>query len=100
MMKKTSIPLLVAALLLAPALAAADPHKGGKHGHGAHKQEYWDGNCKVKRKFKKNGDYKEERKCHGEAYGPGPAYAPAYAVPAPVLVPAPGIVIQGTVRLN
>ena len=31
----------------------------------AYKEEYDDGRCKVERKFEKNGDYKEERKCRG-----------------------------------
>ena len=29
------------------------------------KQEFWDGNCKVERKWERNGEYKEERKCKG-----------------------------------
>ena len=33
--------------------------------HG-HKEEYWDGHCKVERKWKKNGEYKEKRKCRGD----------------------------------
>jgi hypothetical protein len=105
-MKKTSIPLLAAAIILAPLVAVADPHKD-ESGHGKrkysdreYKEEYWDGNCKVKRKLEKSGEYKEERKCKGPAhYGPAPAYAPA-----PVYIPAPavepGVVIHGTVRVN
>ena len=65
-------PLALAALLagglVAPALA--DPHKdesghgyGKRHGKREHKEEYWDGRCKVERKWEKNGEYKEERKC-------------------------------------
>ncbi|MDM0044667.1 hypothetical protein QTH91_09260 [Variovorax dokdonensis] len=99
-MKRSVISLLAGAIVLAPLLASADPHGKGKHGHREYKEEYWDGGCKVERKWKKNGDYKEERKCkdRGPAYyGPAPAY-----VPAPVYVPAPqpGVVIQGTVRVN
>lgn len=41
-------------------------HKHGHgHGHGhknEYKEEYWDGNCKVERKWK-DDEYKEERKC-------------------------------------
>jgi surface antigen len=37
-------------------------HRGG---HGKHKEEFWEGNCKVTREFKHNGDYKEKRKCKG-----------------------------------
>ena len=76
-----------------------DQHGHGKHrGHGPEfKEEYWDGNCKVERKLKKNGDYKEERKCKGaqQVYVPAPVVVPA----APVVV-EPGIVIQGTVRVR
>jgi hypothetical protein len=95
--------------------AAADPHKdesGHGHGRGKHgkhagreyKEKYWDGNCKVERKFGKNGEYKEERKCQGgRAYGQAPAYGPAPVhAPVPVYGPVPGqgIVIQGTVRVD
>ncbi|MBO9328127.1 hypothetical protein A6B37_08805 [Achromobacter sp. HZ01] len=75
-----------------PAMADHDDHRdyyyGGHHG-GKYKQEYWDGNCKVERKWKRNGDYKEERKCKA----PRPVVYPAY--PQPVY-PQPGVVIQGT----
>jgi surface antigen len=57
--------LSIACGLAAPALA--DPPEGRgwkKHGHES-KEEYWDGNCKVERKWKHNGDYTEERKCKG-----------------------------------
>lgn len=37
--------------------------KGRKHDRREFKEEYWDGNCKVERKMKENGDYKEKRKC-------------------------------------
>lgn len=93
-MNKLPLLLLPAALLALPLSALSD--------HRDYKEEYWDGNCKVERKFKKNGDYKEERKCKGGA--------PAYVVPAPVQAPMPvapligpviepGITIRGQVRL-
>src|SRR5688572_28360142 len=56
--------------------AYADREKN-ENGHGRHqyerqvgkggefKEEYWDGNCKVKRKLERNGSYEEERKCEG-----------------------------------
>ncbi|MGR4871080.1 hypothetical protein ACIPRI_19710 [Variovorax sp. LARHSF232] len=106
-MKKPLIPLLAAAFLFTPLVAAADPYKDEsghgkrKHGHREYKEEYWDGNCKVERKWEKGGEYKEERKCKGghAHYGPAPAY-----VPAPVYVPAPavepGVVIHGTIRVK
>jgi Ni/Co efflux regulator RcnB len=100
---------LAAGVFAAPLTSLADPHKD-ESGHGKHrqerhaqKQEYWDGNCKVERKWDKNGEYKEERKCkgggqggHGPAvvYGPQPVY-----VPGPVVIEQPGVVIQGTVRV-
>ena len=65
-------------------------HYGGHYG-GDHKQEYWDGNCKVERKWKGNGDYKEERKCEAPRYRQ-PVVVPGY----PVYPIEPGIVIQGT----
>lgn len=95
--------LLGGAVLSLP--AAADPwedesghgrgYYGGHYEGGDHKQEYWDGNCKVERKWKGNGDYKEERKCKGPRYyeRPGVAY-PVH--PQPGIVVDPGIVIQGT----
>lgn len=52
----------------------ADPHKDegghgrkGRHGGHEHKEEYWEGKCKVERKWKKNGEFKEERNCKGHA---------------------------------
>lgn len=97
---------LVGSLLIAPTLALADPPHGrgpGK-GHGpGHKETYWDGPCKIERKWKKNGDFDEKRKCKdGGPVGYAPVPAPAY-VPVPVPVypvqREPGVVIQGTVRL-
>ncbi|WP_082859200.1 glycine zipper 2TM domain-containing protein [Microbulbifer sp. Q7] len=46
--------------------AFAEPPEGRgwkKHKQKHYKEEYWDGNCKVERKWKRNGDYKEERTC-------------------------------------
>lgn len=62
---KWIVPLALCALSSA---ALADPWKdeSGNHRHGKrgeYKEEYWDGQCKVKRKVKKNGEFKEERKC-------------------------------------
>jgi surface antigen len=53
-----------AAVFAAPAARADrdDDHHGHGHGHGKHKEEYWDGNCKVERKWK-HGEYEEKRKC-------------------------------------
>jgi surface antigen len=54
-----------AAVFAAPAARADrdDDHHGHGHGHGhGKKEEYWDGNCKVERKWK-HGEYEEKRKC-------------------------------------
>lgn len=105
-MKRSVLSLMAGAILLTPPLVLADPdkdesgHGKRRHGHREYKEEYWDGNCKVERKWEKSGEYKEERKCKNRGpayYGPAPAYGPA-----PVYVPAPqpGVVIEGTVRVN
>lgn len=94
--------LLLPALLLALPLAVQADSWKDESGHGKgrreYKEEYWDGNCKVERKWKKNGEYKEERKCKAPAhvyYEPAPVYMTA---PPPVVVD-PGITIHGTVRI-
>lgn len=64
-MKNMLKSMLLLALASSSALAVADPWKNesGKGRHGReYKQEYWDGNCKVEKKWEK-GEYKEERKC-------------------------------------
>ncbi|WP_119154264.1 hypothetical protein [Caldimonas tepidiphila] len=106
MRKNLRLLILPAALLAFPLAALSDPgkdesgHGKHRHGRGEYKEEYWDGPCKVERKFEKNGGYKEERKCKGVPHG---HYAPAPAVYVPAQLPAvtePGIVIQGTVRIK
>ena len=105
--------LISASVAAIPLAASADPWKDEsghgkrhKHGHdrGEYKEEYWDGSCKVERKFERNGEYKEERKCkpprhshrgpRHEHYEPAPVY-----VPAPPVVVEPGVTIHGTIRL-
>ena len=63
------------------------------HRHG-HKEEYWDGHCKVERKWKKNGEYKEKRKCRDRPM--------VYQQPQPVYIaPQPqGIVINSQIHLR
>lgn len=78
----------------------ADPWKDESgHGHGRkykggeYKEEYWDGPCKIERKWKGNGEYKEERKCKDRPaayYSPGPAYYPA----EPAVVVSPQVIIR------
>ena len=73
--------IVVAAMLVGPAFA--DPWKdesgkgrwsGGGSDRGyyrsynfdrEHKQEYRQGNCKIERKWERDGGYKEETKCKG-----------------------------------
>jgi hypothetical protein len=64
--------LLAGALLVVPFAVSADSWKD-ESGHGyrhdrEYKEEYWDGRCKVKREYKKNGEYEEERKCKEPKY--------------------------------
>lgn len=75
--------------------AAADPwknesghgrHHGRHHNHGGHyhgggKQVFYDGPCRVERKWKGNGAYKEETRCPGYAYGPAYYAYPVHAYP-------------------
>jgi outer membrane lipoprotein SlyB len=105
---RTSILLAaVAAVLAAPAaMADRDDHEHGHgHGHGwgheKHKEEFWDGNCKVKREWK-HGDYIEKRECRRpERVVVVPQervvvvpQQPAVLVPAqPVMVPAQPVVV-------
>ena len=101
------MPLLAGLLTLtltSAGVAQADPWKDesghGRHGRhgGGWKEEYWDGNCKVERKWEGNGEYKEERKCkrpRERVYTePAPVVvvpAPTYVVPAPVYEPGSGV---------
>jgi surface antigen len=87
-------------LAFAPA-AMADNDHGKGHGHNKHKEEYWDGNCKVERKWEKDGDYKEKRKCQGPEYHEPrtvviqqPVYVqPPVVVQQPVVVQRPATVV-------
>ena len=96
-------PILLAALaavLAAPAVRADDEHRG----RGKHKEEFWEGNCKVTREWKKNGEYKEKRKCKGPEQGRVVYAHPPWMVQQqgeyiykPQYRPAP---VTGTVRCN
>jgi hypothetical protein len=76
-MKKTLI-VLGAALLAGPALADPWKDESGKGRWGGdrrydrsynydreYKQEYRQANCKIERKWERDGGYKEETKCKG-----------------------------------
>ena len=58
-----SILVILLAALAATHVAQADDDDRGRRRE--HKEEFWDGPCKVELEWKKNGDYKEERKCQG-----------------------------------
>ncbi len=62
--------LLLAGLLSFPLAALADHHDDyrDRYSHHKHKEKFRDGPCKVERKYKKNGDYEEKRKCRGRDY--------------------------------
>ena len=76
--------LLLAGLLAFPVIALADDDDDDDYRDYYHKREYKekfrDGPCKVERKYKKNGDYEEKRKCRGDGYRGG-YYSDAPAMP-------------------
>ena len=103
-MKHFSIPLLAGAVLLSAPLASSadrDKAESGQQHRYMYKEAYWDGHCKVERRFSHDGEYKEERKCRAPL-----AYAPVVAVPvhapqpAVVVHPSPGVAIHGSVRIR
>jgi len=62
----TAICLLLSFAAAGPVLADDDDDdRKGRKRHREHKESFWDGPCKVEREWKKDGDYKEERKCQG-----------------------------------
>ncbi|MGO1768126.1 hypothetical protein CAP48_07165 [Advenella sp. S44] len=62
--------LLLAGLLSFPLAAQADHDDDyrDRYSHRKYKEKFRDGPCKVERKYKKNGDYEEKRKCRGRDY--------------------------------
>lgn len=58
--------------LMAPSPAQADDrdYPGGyRHGGGEYKEKFRSGGCEVEREQKRDGEYKEERKCKGGPRG-------------------------------
>lgn len=93
---------LPVALIATPLTSQAHDHRHHHHHKREHKEEYWDGQCKVERKWKGNGEYKEKRKCKSRPaayYAPHPVYV---APPQPVYVtPQPqGLVIDSRIVLR
>ena len=75
-------------------------YKQKRHHHHERKEEFWDGRCKVERKWKNNGEYKEKRKCRDRpvVYH---APQPVYVQPQPMYVPQPqGLVINSQIHLR
>lgn len=93
------LPVVLMALPLGALAGDDDDDRRGYHKHRhSSKQTFYEGNCKVEQKFKKNGQFQEKRKCKGPAYGAYQA-APVF-VPAPVYYSgSPGITINGTFTL-
>lgn len=98
--RSSSFLTLSAAALISLAPLAAEA--GDKHHHhhrhkgGEYKEQYWDGACKVERKWKRNGEYREKRKCHdGYAYGyPQPVAVPMMPVAPAIVIAPPAIIIR------
>lgn len=88
--RPTALLAALAGLLLAAPVLAHDDDRRGK-GH-KHREEFWDGPCKVTREWKHNGDYKEKRKCKGHNQEVGRVHA---VVPAQVVYPPWIVVRQG-----
>lgn len=91
--------LLPALLCSAPLVAMADhDHHRHKHKGGNYKEEFWDGQCMVERKWKRNGEFKEKRKCDGRhvhAHRPPPQPVVVYpAAPPGAIVISPQVVIR------
>lgn len=86
---------LAGGLMLAAAPALAHDHRGPHHHHHHHgpggKQVFYDGHCKVERKWSGHG-YKEKVHCpHPPAVAYYPAPVVAYHPPPPVYVGPPVI---------
>lgn len=90
---------LACALLGLSYTASADHWHSKHHRHHNQKYEYWDGHCKVKREYKKNGRYKEKRDCkpkgHPHAYRSKPPRHSGYGVSIPAIIIEPVIRIGG-----
>jgi surface antigen len=85
---RTFVLAALAGVIASPAWPDDDHRRGH---HGKHKEEFWDGNCKVKREWKKDGEYKEKRKCKGQDHVQERVHV---VMPHPVVVYPPWIVVQ------
>ena len=86
-------------VLIATPLSSQAHDRHHHHHKREHKEEYWDGQCKIERKWKKNGEYKEKRKCRDRpvVYQQQPVYAepqPVFVAPRPVIaIPRPEAIV-------
>lgn len=92
--------VMAAALLGMSYAASADSwhgHHGGRgHHHGKPSSyEYWDGNCKVKREYKRNGRYKEKRDCR-----PSERYSRRHRDDHRYGINLPSIIIEHVIRIG
>ena len=92
---------LLPALLCVLPLSVLAGHDDDGHRHkqkgGNYKEEFWDGHCKVERKWKRNGEFKEKRKCNArpQVYHHAPAPAVVYPAAQPgAIVISPQVVIR------
>lgn len=95
--------LVACALLTVPFTASADRwHKDFDRGYygGKGKYEYWDGNCKVKREFKKNGRYKEKRDCRPQARYAPPRHRHHHSDRQYSGINIPAIIIEPIIRIG
>lgn len=80
MLARILLPFAMLGLSSLATAASWDDDRG--RGNREFKQEYWDGDCKVKREAKKDGEYKEERECKGARrharHGEGREYKQEY----------------------
>jgi hypothetical protein len=87
---------ITAALMFIGFVTPVTADGDGRRGHrgGERKEVFWDGNCKVERKWGHDGRYKEERKCQGPSQGPTVVHQPAVVHQPGVVIQPPAIVIQ------
>ncbi len=77
------LPIAVFAAPLAANAAAWQDEHGGRRYDDAPVQVFWEGNCKIERKFDRDGALLERRTCRGERYTDARAPRPYADDPAP-----------------
>ena len=89
---RTSTLILISVAFASSVMADDDDDDHGRRHGRKHKEEYWEGNCKIERKWEKDGDYKEKRKCKGGVYHQA---QPVLVQPVTVIYPPWVVVEQG-----